>query len=297
MFSSLKSRLLLGLYVFILLSIPLGSFAISQQRSISSSASEKKSSIITKTATSSGKLKNSAASDLLGLLESDSTISSSDITDSGSPTIATSFGPTMSLKIKIEGRPPDNQAIKLFVGIIEGALTSNPKFLLNFKIDIPADGTFSNLSLAGLTSGNKYTALLKGDAQIASSVEFTMSPNVTNLNDGKYIELTSGDLNEDNGINSADHSIVKALLGVNSKSSKWNQNVDLNKDGVINSVDLMIVSKNLGKVGVSGVWSSPLPKNASPSGSLTNQASVSAYLPVGYSYNGSGSGYWIWMPN
>lgn len=281
MFTTLKMRLLLGLYVFLILCIPVGAYLVSQQQTIKSRASEASPSASLKTIP---KPTTSPAKELLSALESSDFLPSPAPEANTSPTIATSFGPTLSLKVSLEARPADNQATKLFVGIAEGSLSSNPKFLLNFSINLPADGTYANLSLAGLISGTKYTALVKGAAQIASSVEFTMSPNVTNLNEGLAINLKTGDLNEDNTINSADYSIVKALLGTSKSSSNWNDNVDLNKDGVINTVDLLIVSKNLGQTGASGIWVSPLNKNATPSGSLTQEAT------------GSTSGYWIWIP-
>lgn len=281
MFSTLKMRLLAGLYVLLILSIPVGAYLVSQQQTIKSRASEASPSASLK---SSPKPTISPAKELLSALESSDFLPSPAPEANTSPTIATSFGPTMSLKVSLEGRPADNQATKLFVGIAEGSLSTNPKFLLNFSVNLPADGSYTNLSLAGLTTGTKYTALVKGAAQIASSSEFTMSPNITNLNEGNTINLTTGDLNEDNTINSADYSIIKALLGMNSKSANWNENADLNKDGVINTVDLLLVSKNLGQTGASGIWISPLNKNATPSGALTQEAT------------GSTSGYWIWIP-
>lgn len=281
MFSTFKLRLLLAVYIFLILSIPVGAYLVSEQKTVTSRASEEIPLPSQKPFPSPPSTpKALPTEELLKTLELES--------EPPSPTIATSFGPTLSLKAVLEGRPKDNQATKLFVGIVEGTLSTNPKFLLNFTIDLPADGSYGNLSLAGLSVGTKYTALLKGSAQLAQSVEFTMAPNVSNLNSGQAINLFTGDLNDDNTINSADYSIVKGLLGQNSKSSNWNDNTDLNKDGVINTLDLSIVSKNLGKVGASGIWTSPIDKSATPSAS-TN-------LPVGSALDGSNSGYWLWIP-
>ncbi len=194
-----------------------------------------------------------------------------------SPTIATSFGPTISMKVNLEGRPVDNQSTKLFVGIFEGNLTSNPKFILSFSVDLPKDGTYANLSLAGLTAGNSYTALLKGSTQIATSIAFIMSPTVTNLNNGQSLNMLTGDLNEDNVVNASDLAIAQKALGATSKSTNWNENVDFNKDGIINSFDLIIISQNMDKAGASGTWTSPIPKVGSPAGSAQG-------------------GYWVWLP-
>lgn len=296
MFSTLKLRLLLGLYIFLILSIPVGAYLVSQQRTVvKSSASEEKAKPTIKPSIkpkpTSAAAPKTTTSELLNLLESQvpSPSPSSSASEPASPTIATSFGPTLSLKVSLEGRPADNQSSKLFVGIVEGSLSTNPKFILNFTVDLPKDGIYTNLSLAGLSVGTKYTALLKGDAQIAASSEFTMSPNISNLNEGQAINLITGDLNEDNTINSSDYSIVQKGLGSTSQSSNWNTLADFNKDGVINTFDLAIVTKNLGQVGASGTWTSPLPQTATPSGSIR--------LPVGQALDGSTSGYWLWIPH
>ena len=286
MFDSLKMRLLLGLYIFLILSIPVGAYLVSESQTIKSKASEGKTitKVAPKSATSSASARQilndseSDLADLASILDTSPTPTPSP--DSSSPTIATSFGPTLSLKATLEGRPASNQATKLFVGIAEGSLTSNPKFLLSFSINLPADGKYANLSLAGLSSGSTYTALLKGAAQIAASKTFVMSPTVTNLNGGEALNMLSGDLNEDNAITSSDYAIVQKAYGATSTSANWNSLADLNADGVINSFDLSIVSKNLNKTGDSGTWTSPIP-----------QASSSASLQEGSSP--AVGGYWI----
>lgn len=288
MFSTFKQRLLLGIYIFIVLSIPVGAYLVAEyQTTIKSSASEQKKTklplqVPPKTTTSPAK-ELLDTTDLLASPEP----STSDTPTSSSPTIATAFGPTLSFKATLEGRPAENQAGKVFVGIAEGTLTTNPKFILSFTVDLPASGEYSNLSLAGLSTGSTYTALIKGSAQIAASQIFTMSPTVTNLNDGQPITLTSGDLNEDNTINSADYAIVQKALSSTTGSANWNENADLNKDGIVNTFDLGIVAKNMGKTGASGIWTSPIPKTATTSAALTP-------TPVGGPENDSG--YWIWIP-
>lgn len=271
MFSTLRMRLLLGVYVFIILSIPVGAYLASQSQTNKSKAAESKPAKVTKKIDSAQPV---PAKELLGLL--DTNPPAEEIPTS--PTIANSFGPTLSLKATLEGRPVSKQATKLFVGIVEGQLTSNPKFLLSFSVDLPDNGTYSNLSLAGLSPGTKYTALLKGKAQIATASAFIMSPTVTNLNEGQAVNMLTGDLNEDNVINQADLSIAQ--------SGKIE--ADLNQDGVVNAFDFAIITKNLNQIGASGVWTSPPPKVATPSAGLA--------LPVGSATDGSTFGYWLWIP-
>lgn len=254
-----------------LLSIPVGAFLASQNQTTQSKASGPVTKPIVEVA---GKQVLS--------------VSDSDTDTDTSPTIATNFGPTLTLKAILEGRAQGNQATSLFVGIIEGDLGSNPKFLLSFTVDLPKSGEYSNLSLAGLTSGSKYTAILKGSAQIATSSAFMMSPAVTNLNDGQPLNLLSGDLNQDNVVNLADYSIALTAIGSTASSLKWNETADLNKDGVINVFDLQIINRNIDKIGASGTWASPIPNTASSS------ASLSSSPPIG---GIDSEGYWIWVPN
>lgn len=281
------------MYIFILLSIPVGAFLASQYRTtVKSSAFEQKTTrptlqIPPKSSTSPARQLLNASQQAASASGVTATNTTTPSAESSSPTIATSYGPTMSLKVTLEGRPKDNQVTKLFVGIAEGASTTNPKFVLSFSIDLPASGEYTNLSLAGLDLGYSYTALVKGSAQIAAGVTFTMSPTVNNLKDGEVINLTSGDLNDDNVINSTDYSIAQKALRATSVSSNWNENADLNKDGVINTFDLGIISKNIGQVGTSGAWTSPIPKAATSSASLSSP-------PIGGPDNSSG--YWLWLP-
>ncbi|MBI4035770.1 hypothetical protein HY383_02385 [Candidatus Daviesbacteria bacterium] len=296
MFSTFKQRLILGIYIFILLSIPAGAFLVSQYRTtVKSSAFEQKGvkptlQIPPKPATPSARQLLNASQQAANSTAGSTTASSSEPSptpEGSSPTIATSYGPTLSLKVALEGRAENNQTTKLFVGIAEGALTANPKFVLSFSVDLPASGQYSNLSLAGLTVGSNYTALVKGAAQIAGSAAFTMAPTITNLNDGVVINLTSGDLNEDNVINSTDYTIAQKAIGSTSKSANWNETADINRDGMVNTFDLGIISKNIGKTGDSGAWTSPIPKTSTPSAGL-------AAPPMG-SPDGS-DGYWLWLP-
>lgn len=286
MFTTFTQRLLLGIYIFILLSIPVGAYLVSQNQTIKGSAQEPKA--VKKLVPVTPKPATSPAKELLSSSEAKSTLQPQPTPSPSpsSPTIATSFGPTLSFKVTLEGRPAENQTTKLFVGIAEGTVTTNPKFLLSFSVDLPASGEYSNLSLAGLNPGSQYTALLKGSAQIAKTITFTMSPAVTNLNDGQPITLLSGDLNEDNVVNSADYLIDQKAVGATPRSSNWDENGDLNKDGLINIFDLAIIANNIGKVGDSGAWTSPLPKVATPSASLNTPS-------VGGPATG---GYWLWIP-
>lgn len=291
MFTTLKQRILLGIYIFIVISIPIGAYLASQATQVNSKASETPRKTITKEPKSS----SSPAQYLQNLASLKSGAASlTNPTPSPEPqtTIATSYGPTMTAKVRIDGRPSTNESSRLFIGIISGTNTQSPQYLLSFTIDLPNSGSFDNLSLAGLTVGSTYTAVLKGDAQIATSSAFVMSPSVTNLNSGIPISMLSGDLNQDNVINSTDLQIAHAALGSTSKSSKWNATADLNKDGIVNNLDIAIINKNIGQVGATGTWqSTPPSKIATPSGSLATETSP----PTG-SPDGSSQGYWVWVP-
>ncbi len=293
MFTSLKQRIIIGVYVFLVLSIPVGAFLASKEQNVTSKAAGIDQPTPTlspsKTATASAKTQLLEQS-----LKESTAISVTPVPtlDESLPTTANSFGPTMSFKASLEGRPAGNEASKLFIGIIEGDLTANPKFVLSFSIDLPANGIYSNLSLAGLTVGNKYTAILKGPAQLAAAVSFVVAPNITSLNEGTVINLTSGDLNEDNVVNSSDYSIVLKAFGATPSSSNWDDNADFNKDGLINVYDLGIVSKNIDTTGTTGAWSSPIPTPASS----TASASIESNPPPMGGPATQSNGYWMWIP-
>lgn len=277
MFSTIKAKIILGVYVFLILSIPVGAYIASESQTIRSQAkSEKSDQPVTKEPV------NNETEEI-----------TEEPTPEPSPAVSVSFGPTLTLQLILEGRPQSDQSARIFIGLAEGNPILNPKYLLSFTVDLPATGIFSGLSLAGLNPGDRYTAYIKGPAQIATSSAFIMSPSETKLNSGQPITLTTGDLNEDNAINSADYSIAKAVLGTNLNSTNWNGNIDFNKDGVINGFDLGIITRNLGKTGDSGLWVSKPPPNATSSGTLVPLTPTTG-TPSGSP--GGNQGYWLWVP-
>ncbi len=214
-------------------------------------------------------------------------------TPSSTPTPTTSvpqisFGPSLSLLINIEGRPTNKNAAKVFVGLASGAISQSPTYIISYSVDFPDTGIFNNLSLAGLTQGSTYTAYLKGPAQITSAATFVMGPDKVSLNNSQSLTLITGDLNDDNVINTADYAIIKNLYNTTTKSSNWNERADFNLDGVINNLDVGYVIKNYGKTGLSGTWYST-PPSATQSGSL--QPNMGAP-----EQDSSRCGYWLWIP-
>lgn len=279
-----KQIITLAGFLIILVSIPLAAFMIKQTQIFQSRASKEidllsQQKILkkeaTKSATKSAEVPpTSPLTDLERLLQTSPTPTPNDI--SPTPIINLAFGPTLNLKIELEGRPPGKQAAKVFVGISTGTTKANPTYLLTFTLDFPDSGFFQGLSLAGLNPGSTYTAYVKGPAQIDTASTFVMGPTETNLNNNQALTLTSGDLNEDNTINSADYTIAKGVYGTTSSSKTWNSRADLNLDGVINNLDLSLIIKNMGKTGASATWFSPPPQ------------ATSSGRPA--------SGYWLFVP-
>lgn len=255
MFSTIKGRFLIGLYIFLLVSVPTGFYLASQRQNQKASAQSKPDKTITQVQPSPSLIPRT-------LVSSPSPVSE---------TTTATLGPVMDFILNLEGRLLNKQSAKIFVGIAEGGIVTNPKYLLTFSVDLPNDGRFTNLSLAGLTSGSRYTAYLKGPAQIATASAFTMSSFTTHLNDSQTLLGLSGDLNDDNTIDSTDLTIMKGLLGVFQTAANYNENADINLDGIINSTDLGFINKNINTIGTSGVWTSQPPK---PAGGLTNQPKV-----------------------
>lgn len=294
---SSKQIIIVIIYVLILSSIPVGLVMLKNSQILSSQASQTK---VTRypVATSSTKLKEvpktSSLDDLKGLIENPKTEvttspqPTSTVTITPTPTVNLAFGPILNAKISLEGKAANNMAAKVFMGIGAGNSTVKPTYLLSFTVDFPASGVFSGISLAGLNPGSTYTAYVKGPAQIDQSSTFIMSPTESNLNNSQPLILLSGDMNEDNTINSADLSIVKNSYGAAKTSSMWNERADINGDGVINNIDISFVIKNFGKIGSSGVWYSPVP-------TATGSASLQTASPQG-SPDSSTGGYWLWLP-
>lgn len=282
MFKTAKQKMLLGIYVFLVLSIPIGAYLASQEQTTKGRAASEQTSRKIEGALNSTNQTTSAQQEIKNLLASSSAIPSPTPT----PTTAVSFGPTLSFKLILEGRPADNQASKVFVGISLGTTTgAQQAYLLSFTLDLPSSGEYAGLSLAGLEANKQYTAFIKSTAQIATSSAFIMSPSTTNLNAGQPLTLLTGDLNEDNVINVADYNIAKSAYGSKPGGEKWNEAADFNKDLLVNNSDLAYITKNMDKSGSSGVWVSPVPLTGGPPN-------------VGGATTGPDGtkGYWLWVP-
>lgn len=217
------------------------------------------------------------------------------------------YGPTLSFKVALEGRPANQQQSKIFIGIAQGMPTENPSYLLSYTVDVPPSGSYSGVSALGLLPGTTYTAYLKGPVQLVKAVPFNMSLNGTSLNSDQPISLTTGDLNQDNYIDNSDLQIEQNLLGTTPKSSNWNPNADFNQDKVVNTLDLLLIRKNQNLVGDSGKWYSA-PSTASTSARLdpieSERAQLNTTPSVGgaepspsINPNGSTNGHWMWVPD
>ncbi len=288
MLNSTGEKIVAGIILLLVLSIPLGSLLLAQRIKIQNQSATPSPS---PQPTPKEIPKTTPLEDLKKSLNQ---IPSQDTkTDTSTPAPQVFFGPTLNFKIASEGRPKNNQTIKIFVGIAAGLPTNNPQYLLSFTIDIPASGEYSGLSLAGLTQGATYTASFKGPSQIASSSAFLVKPTVSDLG---TINLITGDLNEDNSINSADYAIAKNSFGATQSSQKWNPYADFNLDGVINGFDLGIIIKNFSKTGAFGPWISTPISTQSGSLHLTPTSGSSSGSPLINPPPNSSGGYWMWVP-
>lgn len=281
-------KVMLAIFIILMIAIPAGSLAVRQGLNFGIKGAnnpEYKSSV-----TQEASLSAEQDTDTLPLSElrkkleaqaGDQTEESADLEEEPSSIPEVSFGPTLDFAISIEGRPSENQSAKVFLGLADGTETTNPKYLLSFNVDVPASGSYSKISIAGLDINKTYTAYIKPIAQIASSSTFTAKSTVTKLNNALPINLTTGDLNDDNVIDSLDYNIAKTALGSSSLSPKWNALADFNLDGFINLFDLSIISKNLNKVGAGGAYTSPVASGSA----IQRDSNV-----------GSPSGYWLFVP-
>lgn len=290
MFDSKRNQIIgAAVFVFMLISIPLSFSLVKQSQIFKSHASESNSDSLETLLRKAQATPSASLSPTTSPL--DEIKKMTEVAGSGTPTPGSlgastdnlAFGPTLSFKVTLEGRPVGKNAAKLFVGIASGTPAKTPTYLLSFTVDLPDSGEFSGLSLAGLNPGSVYTAYLKGPVQLATSSAFTMAPNVSSLNNSLPLTLLTGDLNQDNIINSADYTIAKNAYGSTSASSNWNPAADFNLDGVVNNVDLGYILKNFSQTGTSGTWYSPPPATGSG-------------VPVGGPESTSSGNYWLWVP-
>lgn len=298
-----KTLLILGGFLLIVAAIPFTAVLIKQTQIFKSQASEIKvasssaSKVISKEVTQEGPKeipKTSTLEELSKLIQPSPSISPaksssgnfSELISTLTPTpyVNLGFGPTLNLSINTQGRPALKQAIRTFVGLGNNTPTINPTYILTFTIDFSEDGIFRGLSLAGLNPGSTYSVYIKGPGQIDSAASFVMSPTESTVNSGQPILLLSGDLNDDNIVNSADYTIAKNLYGTTPESRTWNRNADFNRDNIINTYDLGYLLSNMGEIGASGTWFSP-PPQATSSGTPASGGPAS---PSG--------GYWMWVP-
>lgn len=296
-------------FLLILISIPF-SFSLAKESQIFRSWASGLKTTSTTTQTVSGTVtkprsvpSSSPLTDLQKALQGIND-SSSSASPPPTPEVDLAFGPTLNLRVSIEGRPANTQSGKVFIGIASNSTTIPPAYILTFTVDMPDSGIFKGISLAGLNPGSVYTAFVKGASQIDTASTFTMIPTETNLGSGEPLTLISGDLNEDNTINSADYTIARNLYGNTPSSGNWNSRADFNKDNVINNYDLAIITKNMGKTGASGTWISS-PRSSTPSASLNTKPNVGGPptnfgdLLLSSSPSASTSptgGYWIRVP-
>ncbi|MBI2022806.1 hypothetical protein HYS97_03090 [Candidatus Daviesbacteria bacterium] len=232
-----------------------------------------------------------ASSNTNSLEELQNNLGANDPSPTPLPSPEISFGPTLSFKLSLEGRPQNNQSAKVFLGLSQGASTQNPQYLLSFSVTTPQSGEYSNLSLAGLTVGDTYTAYVKATPFIATSSAFILKSAVTDLG---VLKLIAGDLNDDNVINSSDYSIAKAAYGATPGSEKWNELADFNLDGIINYFDLGIIQKHLGVTGESGPYYSTVSSGSAELKSpITDIPPTSLTSPIKIPSQG---GFWLWVP-
>lgn len=274
---SIKAKLLIGLFIFIIIAIPTATLLLSQRQKANQSLLKK----TTKQPNQDlGEVEESV--DKLKLTETQKAPDTSpSAKETRPPTLANlNVGSTLTIKILMEGRNSSNQTMnKVFIGLSSGTPKNNPTYLLTFSVDFPASGVYKGLSLAGLTIGSTYTAYIKAPQTISSASAFQVTATETNLNGGNGLNLTAGDLNDDNTVTPTDYNLAKGLSGTTPKSANWNERADITGDGVVNSLDLGIISRNISKVGAGGAWQST-PAISSPSAK-----------PKG------DSGYWIFVPN
>jgi hypothetical protein len=196
---------------------------------------------------------------------------------------------TLKMSAKMSDRAENNQSAKIFVGISEGEVQANPKYVLSFLAQSDSLGNFNGVSLNGLNIKSSYTAYIKGVSQLATTKQFLMNSGVNDLGN---LTLIDGDVNNDNAIDQKDLQLVKQNLGKTTSSASFDPNADVNNDGTINGLDLSIVTQNLGKTSSIPIKIPDQTNLASPSASLSippDQGGPESTPPAD-------GGYWLWIP-
>jgi hypothetical protein len=151
MFTTFRQRLLLGIFVTLILSIPITAYFYTTAKEAPKPSPAPKFTEVKQPITSPKA--QALAEDLDKALDSISNLKDSADEEALTPTTAVSFGPTLSLKLALEGRPLASQSAKVFLGIASvNSSPNNPQYLLSFTLDLPNSGIFSGISLAGLTN-------------------------------------------------------------------------------------------------------------------------------------------------
>jgi hypothetical protein len=285
-----KEKIILAVIFGLIILIPSGSFVLSQVIAPSPAPTEEIGSY-TPVSSPKAASDDSPLSKLVKELQATPSATPNsliNVTPTATEGATLLLGQTLGFRLILEGRPFEKYAAKVFLGLSNGQITNNPQYLLSFLINVPDSGIYSGLPLAGLDEGQQYTAYIKGPSQLATASAFVVKPTPIDLG---ILNLITGDVNEDNVIDSSDYNIVKAALGMTSNSQNWNPVLDFNLDNRINTLDLTIVSRNLGKIGMSGPW-------YSSQQSATKSATMSGGPVLGGADNDpkSGKGYWMWMP-
>ena len=297
-----RDRLIIAGILILTLLIPAGTYVLSLRFKTQSQAQEYDFPVTSAKPLSSSSSRLQEALDRLNQPGEGSSSGVQTTTENGLDGTSDSqliLGPSLGFSIVIQGRPLDNQSTKAFLGIAAGNPTTRPTYLLSFMVNIPASGSFDGISLSGLDNGSTYTAYLKGNAQIATASSFVVKATPTNL---AALNLITGDVNEDNVIDTLDYNLVKAAIGATPSSSKWNALFDFNLDNIINSWDLNIVLANLTKVGASGAWYSysPIATASATTSAVLITPSVgsesSEITPGTVNGNQGKPGYWMWVP-
>ena len=131
MFSTFKQRLILGIYIFLVVSIPIGAYLASNinNQDLNTKATEQDREV------------NLEDNSTLTPLEELKTLLASpppsvETSPDPMPVAATTFGPTLNLKLLLEARPVGSYGSRVFVGIADGQTqNSTPNYVLSFSMD------------------------------------------------------------------------------------------------------------------------------------------------------------------
>jgi hypothetical protein len=178
----------------------------------------------------------------------------------------TSTDATLDYTVSLQGRTDHSGSYQ--IDMYSADHSENDPPLASFAEAIPMDGTGT---LTGLIAGS-YQVKIKHPKYLAAVETITLAPGANNLNFG---ELLGGDVNNSNGINLTDFSVLASTYGTADGDQGYDDRADISGDLEVELSDFSILASNYNLDG-----EEPLTSNQFAPQSYNDPILESELLPV-----------------